>query len=62
VVQKRQDVANGLKEIMKYHMNKLKKRLEVFALLAGTEDKDEYEEDKETKRQRGRLKILIELM
>ena len=32
-------------------MNKLKKRLEVFAALAGTEDKDEDEENKETKRE-----------
>ena len=44
-----EDIAKGLKEIMEYHMNKLKKRLEVFADLAGTEDKDKDEEDKETK-------------
>ena len=41
-----EDVAEGLKEIMEYHMNKLSKRLDVFAALASTEDKDK---DKETR-------------
>ena len=39
-----EDVAEWLKEIMEYHMNKLSKRLDVFAALASTEDKDEDEE------------------
>ena len=41
-----EDVAEGLKEIMEYHMNKFSKRLDVFAALASAEDKDK---DKETR-------------
>ena len=43
------NIAKGLQEIMEYHMNKLKKRLEVFNTLARIEDTDEDKEDKETK-------------
>ena len=39
-----EDVAEGLKEIIEYHINKLSKRLDVFTALASTEDKDENEE------------------
>ena len=34
------DVAKGLKEIMEYHMNKLKKSLVIMGVLAKTEDKE----------------------
>lgn len=45
------DIAKGLKEIVEYHMNKLKKRLDMFIALASTEDKDGGDE---MKRQRAR--------
>ena len=44
-----EDIAEGLKEIIGYHINKLKKRLDMFATLASTEDKDKDEEDEETR-------------
>ena len=34
------DIAKGLKEIMEYHMNKLKKSLVIMGVLAKTEDKE----------------------
>ena len=43
------DIAKGLKEIVEYHMNKLKKRLDVFDALARIQDINEDKEDKETK-------------
>ena len=38
-----EDLGEGLKEIMEYHMSKLRKRLDMFAILASTKDKDEDE-------------------
>ena len=44
-----EDLAKGWKDIMEYHMNNLKRRLEVLGALARTEDAVEDEEDEETK-------------
>ena len=40
-----EDIGGGLKEIMKYHMSKLREKLNIFATLASTKIKDEEEEE-----------------
>ena len=44
-----EDIGGRLKEIMKYHMSKLREKLDMFATLASTEAKDEDEEDAQTR-------------
>src|SRR5437773_10448976 len=44
-----EDIGGGLKEIMTYHMSKLREKLDMFATLASTEVKDEDEEEDEEK-------------
>ena len=46
-----EDIGGGLKEIMTYHMSKLREKLDMFATLASTEvkDEDEEEDDEETR-------------
>ena len=45
-----EDIEGGLKEMMKYHMNKLLTKLNIFATLASTKIKDEEEEEEEETR------------
>ena len=44
-----EDIGGGLKEIMTYHMSKLREKLDMFATLASTEVKDEDEEEDDEK-------------
>jgi hypothetical protein len=40
------DLADGLKEIMEYHMSKLQRKLDIFASLAKVEEKEEEKDKK----------------
>jgi hypothetical protein len=40
-----EELGEGLKEIMEYHMGRLQKRLDIFAVLASTEEGDEEDEE-----------------
>src|SRR5438552_12659561 len=44
-----EDIGEGLKEIMTYHMSKLHEKLDMFATLASTEVKDDDDEDDDEK-------------